>query len=83
MLGTHSEPRRGQMSHTCDISSLRVNLIDDFASYYYQFKHYFCQTFGGRQLAPGDPQALAKGAYLCLQDCCRGIANLEMIINGT
>ena len=23
-LGTHSEPRRGQMSHICDISSLRV-----------------------------------------------------------
>ena len=26
MLGTHSEPRRGQMSHICDISPLRVNL---------------------------------------------------------
>ena len=25
MLGTHSEPRRGQMSHICDISPLRVN----------------------------------------------------------
>ena len=25
MLGTHSEPRRGQMSHICDISALRVN----------------------------------------------------------
>ena len=23
-LGTHSEPRRGQMSHICDISPLRV-----------------------------------------------------------
>ena len=27
MLGIHSEPRRGQMSHICDISPLRVNLI--------------------------------------------------------
>ena len=26
MLGTHSEPRRGQMSHICDISPLRVNI---------------------------------------------------------
>ena len=25
MLGTLSEPRRGQMSHICDISALRVN----------------------------------------------------------
>ena len=25
MLGTHSEPRRGEMSHICDISPLRVN----------------------------------------------------------
>ena len=25
MLRTHSEPRRGQMSHICDISALRVN----------------------------------------------------------
>ena len=25
MLGTHSEPRGGQMSHICDISPLRVN----------------------------------------------------------
>ena len=25
MLGTHSKPRRGQMSHICDISALRVN----------------------------------------------------------
>ena len=25
MLGTHSEPRRGETSHTCDISVLRVN----------------------------------------------------------
>ena len=25
MLGTHSEPRRGQMSHICDISPVRVN----------------------------------------------------------
>ena len=24
MLGTLSEPRRGQMSHICDISALRV-----------------------------------------------------------
>ena len=24
MLGTHSEPRRGQMSHICDISPLRA-----------------------------------------------------------
>ena len=27
MLGTHSEPCRGQMSHICDISPLRVNVI--------------------------------------------------------
>ena len=26
MLGTHSEPRRGQMSHVCDISLLRVSI---------------------------------------------------------
>ena len=26
MLGTLSEPRRGQMSHICDISALRVKL---------------------------------------------------------
>ena len=26
MLGIHSEPRRGQMSHICDISPLRVKL---------------------------------------------------------
>ena len=26
MLGTHSEPCRGQMSHICDISPLRVNV---------------------------------------------------------
>ena len=26
MLGTLSEPRRGQMSHICDISALRVNI---------------------------------------------------------
>ena len=25
MLGTLSEPHRGQMSHICDISALRVN----------------------------------------------------------
>ena len=25
MLGTLSEPRRGRMSHICDISALRVN----------------------------------------------------------
>ena len=25
MLGTHSKLRRGQMSHICDISALRVN----------------------------------------------------------
>ena len=24
-LGTHFEPRRGEMSHTCDISLVRVN----------------------------------------------------------
>ena len=28
MLGTLSEPRRGQMSHICDISALRVNIDD-------------------------------------------------------
>ena len=27
MLGTHSQPRRGEMSHICDISPLRVNPI--------------------------------------------------------
>ena len=27
MLGTHSEPRRGQLSHICDISALRVKII--------------------------------------------------------
>ena len=27
MLGTHSEPRRGQMSHICDISPLRVKYL--------------------------------------------------------
>ena len=27
MLGTHSELRRGEMSHICDISALRVNVI--------------------------------------------------------
>ena len=26
MLGTHSELRRSQMSHICDISGLRVNV---------------------------------------------------------
>ena len=26
MLGTHSEPRRGQMSHICNISPLRVKV---------------------------------------------------------
>ena len=25
MLGTHSEPSRGEMSHICDISLIRVN----------------------------------------------------------
>ena len=28
MLGTHSELYRGQMSHICDISPLRVNKIN-------------------------------------------------------
>ena len=28
MLETHSETHRGQMSHICDISTLRVNLIN-------------------------------------------------------
>ena len=27
MLGTLSEPRRGRMSHICDISALRVNNV--------------------------------------------------------
>ena len=27
MLGTHFEPHRGQMSHICDISALRVKFI--------------------------------------------------------
>ena len=27
MLGTHSELRRGQMSHICDISPLRVKTL--------------------------------------------------------
>ena len=27
MLGTHSEPRRGETSHICDISVLRVKII--------------------------------------------------------
>ena len=26
MLGTHSEPRRGEMSHVCDISPLKVKI---------------------------------------------------------
>ena len=28
MLGTHYELRRGQMSHICDISALRVNAYE-------------------------------------------------------
>ena len=35
MLGTHSEPCRGQMSHICDISAPRVkkleNIIEDMS----------------------------------------------------
>ena len=27
MLGTHSEPNRGEMSHICDISPLEVKLV--------------------------------------------------------
>ena len=29
-LGTHSEPRRGEMSHICDISFPRVNKVLSF-----------------------------------------------------
>ena len=32
MVGTHSEPRRGQMSHICNISALRVKTIDDIST---------------------------------------------------
>ena len=28
MLVTHSEPHKGQMSHICDISALRVNSVN-------------------------------------------------------
>ena len=42
MLGTHSEPHRGQMSHICDISPLRVNktCVGNLCSYcmMYTFK---------------------------------------------
>ena len=33
MLGTHSEPCRGEMSHICDISLLRVNTIGQLEMY--------------------------------------------------
>ena len=32
MLETHFEPRRGEMTHICDFSTLRVNIILNFDS---------------------------------------------------
>ena len=40
MLGTHSEPHRGEMSHICDITVLRVN-INNYYSHYFKNVHVF------------------------------------------
>ena len=41
MVGTHSEVYRGQMSQICDISPLRVNLINAVANFYI-WNHIHC-----------------------------------------
>ena len=40
MQGTHSEPRRGEMSHICDISLLRVKLHDLYHIYLIRLPYY-------------------------------------------
>ena len=43
MLGTHFKPHRGEMSHICDISVLRINTIcSKYMHYYYNYYNTKC-----------------------------------------
>ena len=61
MLGTHSELRKGQMSHICDISTLRVKYI----VYLFFFIFFISSILQGMLFLPDVP--LTKGTIMCVQ----------------
>ena len=57
MLGTHSELHRGQMSHICDISTLRVKYLLFFIFFF------ISSILQGMLFLPDVP--LTKGTIVC------------------